>query len=196
MVDTGGEGLEQLYARLEEQSERLREHTRDLIEDIERRRVQARERDMDFATPNADDLLIKLKSANTPFFYFRSHNFRTPAPGTFYMAVGIDNPDPFPALFLFVHLFVGPGSFLEDVAQALTVADTRFPRLTEPGSPGLQISPFERRSVEFEVPLSGHLEESHYFGNLLLISQEPGRVGGVLDRMSFILRVRDTPVPG
>jgi hypothetical protein len=81
MVETGGEGLEELQGRLAELSERQAAHARELLDAIEKRRLEAREQGMNFAAPNADKILQRLKGGNTPFFWAMTWNFRTPAPG-------------------------------------------------------------------------------------------------------------------
>jgi hypothetical protein len=54
--------------------------------------------------------------------------------------VGISNPDPASWVWLFVHLFVGPGNMVADTGEALAPVDERFPRLTLPEFDGLQIA--------------------------------------------------------
>jgi len=195
LVETGGEGLEELSGRLAELSERHIEHARALVEDIEERRREARERDMNFAALDADQLLLRLKSARTPFLYASLSNYRTPSPGTFHAAVGVSNPDDVATVFLYVHFFVGPSSLVADIGQALELVDTRFPRAIEPDDPGLSIPPNDLQWVWFELPLSGHIEESHYIANILLIRQSPFELGELLDRGSILFKVRDTPMP-
>jgi hypothetical protein len=46
--------------------------------------------------------------------------------------VGIRNPDPSQAIWLFAHAWVGSGNVDPAVGTFLLNVDTRFPRLTEP----------------------------------------------------------------
>jgi hypothetical protein len=192
MVETGGDGLEQLYNRLAELSERQASHARDVVEAIAKRRLEARQRGMNFAAASADKILERMKAGRTPFLYGAAWNYRTPAAGTLSVAVGVDNPDPVQQSFLYVHLFVGPGNLAPDAVDGISLVDQRFPRATEPEFAGLFMSPFSETTLGFELPLSGRLEETHYFGNLFLIQQNPFALPGqVLDRVSFVFKVHD-----
>jgi hypothetical protein len=192
MVETGGEGLE----RLKELSDRQAAHARELLDVIEKRRDEAREQGMNFATLDADRLLDKLRGGNTPFLSWWAFNYRTPAPGTLTIWVGVDNPDPIDQWFLYLHFFVGPAALSGDLDHALAMVDARFPRAIEPEYAGLLMSPFEQTQLNFFLPISGQVEETHYLGNLLLIQlllgETPGRV---LDRESLVFKVRDAPAP-
>jgi hypothetical protein len=192
MAEAGSEGLEELKGRLAELSERQAAHARDLVDAIEKRRREAGEQGMNFAAPNADKILQRLQGGNTPFLYYWLWNYRTPAPGTLSISVGVDNPDPVQQFFVYAHFFVGPGSLSADVGQALTLVDTRFPRATEPEYVGLIMAPSEETSLFFQLPISGRIEQSHYFGNLLLLQVDPFTPPGtVLDRASLVFKIRD-----
>jgi hypothetical protein len=113
---------------------------------------------------------------------------------TLSLGVGVDNPDPVQQFFLYIHFFVGPGPLSADVGQALTSVDTRFPRAIEPAFAGLIMAPFEETSLFFQLPISGQIEDSHYFGNLLLLQLDPFTIPGVvLDRASVVFKISDRP---
>ena len=195
MTEVGGEGLEELGHRLGELSERQAAHARDLLDVIEKRRLEAREQGMNFAVPSADKIMHRLKGGNTPFFWGALWDYRVPAPGTLHISVGIDNPDPVAQFFIYTHLFVGPAILTADVEQALALVDTRFPRATQPEFAGLLMAPFEEDTLSFDLPISGRIEESHYLLNLLLIQMQPFELGQVLDRVTLVFKLRDRPGP-
>ena len=56
MAEVGGEGLEELRDRLGELSERQAEHGRELLDAIEKRRLEAREHGLDFVVPSPDKI--------------------------------------------------------------------------------------------------------------------------------------------
>jgi hypothetical protein len=195
MVEVGGEGLEELRHRLGELSERQAAHARDLVDAIEKRRLEAREQGMNFVALSADQILQRLKGGNTPFISGVVWNNRVPAPGTLHVIVDIDNPDPVHQIFIYTHLFVGPAGLSADVEQALALVDTRFPRATQPKFFGLIMDPYSRDTVRFDLPISGRIEESHYMANLFLVRLDPFEGGEVQDRVTFVFKLRDRPEP-
>ena len=172
MPEFGGEGLEQLHDQISQLSERQAANARRLVEEIEQRRREAREQDRNFAAPNAAQLLDKLQSANTPFFYYLSWSFSTPTPGTANLDMGVTNPDPVVAWPLFVHVFVGPANLSADVGQALALVDARFPRLTEPKFVGLILNPSDSAFLNFSIPVAANIAPSNYLGNCFLFRAE------------------------
>ena len=172
MLEFGGEGLEQLHDQISQLSERQAANARRLVEEIEQRRREAREQDRNFAAPNAAQLLDKLQSANTPFFYYLSWSFSTPTPGTANLDMGVTNPDPVVAWPLFVHVFVGPANLSADVGQALALVDARFPRLTEPKFVGLILNPSDSAFLNFSIPVAANIAPSNYLGNCFLFRAE------------------------
>jgi hypothetical protein len=194
MVEAGGEGLDEFAGRFAELSERQAAHARDLVDSIETRRREAREQGMNFAALNADKLLQKLNGGNTPFLAALVWNYRTPAPGSLRLSVLVDNPDPVVQPFIYVHFFVGPGTLSADISQAVTSVDSRFPRAIEPEFAGLIMAPFEETWLSFRLPISGRIEKSHYFGNMLLVQLDPTETpGAVLDRFSVVFKVSSKP---
>jgi len=61
MPEFGGEGLDQLQDRISQLSERQATNVRRLLEEIERRRGEAREQNRNFVAPDAAQLMDKLQ---------------------------------------------------------------------------------------------------------------------------------------
>jgi hypothetical protein len=173
MPEFGVEELEQLQDRISQLSERQAANARKLLEEIERRRREAREQDQNVVVPTAAQLLDRLQSANTPMFFFLGWNSSTPSPGTINLSVGVFNPDPVAA----------------DVGQALALVDARFPRLTEPEFFGLSLNPSDSATLNFSIAIPPNIEPSNYLGNCFLLNAGYFGVGQTLDRALFVFEV-------
>jgi hypothetical protein len=168
MPEVGGEGVEQLADYFAQLSERQAANARILLQEIERHRNEAREQGRNFAAPTRDQILDRLQSAHSPFFIGVGWGFPTPSPGTFYLETDIFNPDPVDQDALFVHVFIGPAGLVADAGQALALVDARFPRLTEPGWPGLALNPSGSAQLEFHIEIPAGIEPSNYLVNAFL----------------------------
>jgi hypothetical protein len=168
MPEAGGEGVEQLAGYFAQLSERQAANARILLQEIERHRNEARGQGRNFAAPTTEQILDRLQSAHSPFFSWVGWGVPSPSPGTFYLETGIFNPDPVGQDALFVHVFIGPASLVADAGQALALVDARFPRLTEPGWPGLALNPSGSAQLDFTIEIPASIEPSNYLVNAFL----------------------------
>jgi hypothetical protein len=141
MVEAGEERFDQLRDRLIESSQRRDSNIAGLVEEVQRRRDEAREQGRHFTAPTPKQLRAKLMKTNSPMIVSQSSDGSTSTPGIINYTVGINNPDPDTRIWLFIHLFVGPANLAPNVNNALTPVDERFPRLTEPEFDGLRLDP-------------------------------------------------------
>ena len=89
---------------------------------------------------SADDVVRKLKRVNSPMIVFQSWNSAAPG-GTVSYSLGIYNPDPTLAIWMFAHVWFGSGNvdpvtgtFLAQRRRALSPADPAGFRRAEPGA--------------------------------------------------------------
>jgi hypothetical protein len=188
MAEFVGEGLEELADGIAQLSERQATNARILLEEIQRRRNEAREQGRNFRAPTGAQVLDRLLSARSPFFSFLGWN-GTSSPGTINLQVGIMNPDPVTQFSLEVYVFVGPAALVADVGQALAVVDTRFQNLTEPPSFGLTLNPSATADLNFAVTVPNGIEPSNYMGNAFLFRDNGFGVADVFSRADFIFQV-------
>jgi hypothetical protein len=189
MPEVAGKGLEELADRIAQLSERQAANARILLEEIQRRRSEAREQGRNFSAPTGAQVLDRLRSARSPFIHFLEWPITTPSPGTMNLGVGIMNPDPVTQSSLEVYVFVGPAALVADVGQALAVADTRFHNLTEPPAFGLTLAPSATADLNFAVKVPDGIEPSNYIGNVFLFRDSLFDVSDVLSRADFIFQV-------
>jgi len=190
MSESRVEGLEQLEARLAEMSERRAANAQRLLADIEDLRREAREQGKHLVVRDTAQLLEKLQSTNTPFFGALGWNATTThSPGTFDFYVYFFNPDPTAYIWVYGHVFIGPALLPADVGQALALADTRFPRLTLPGYPGLNLQDGAGGRLDFSLPVPKNIEPTTYLGNCFLFFCRYFGVADYFDRCQFILEV-------
>jgi hypothetical protein len=188
MAEFIGEGLEELADRSAQLSERQAANARILLEEIQRRRSEAREQGRNFSAPTGAQVLDQLRSARSPMIFSMSWN-DTSSPGTVNLTVGVFNPDPVTQSLLEVYVFVGPATVVADVGQALAVADTRFQNLTEPPAFGLTLNPSTSADLNFAVEVPNGIQPSNYIGNAFLFSDPLYGVSDVLSRADFIFQV-------
>jgi hypothetical protein len=188
MPELVDKALEELADGIAQLSERRAANARILLEEIQRRRNEAREQGRNFRAPTGAQVLDRLLSAQSPFIFFLSWN-GTSSPGAVNLQVGIMNPDPVTQFSLEVYVFVGPAALVADVGQALAVVDTRFPKLTEPPAFGLTLNPSTTASLDFDVEVPNGIQPSNYMGNAFLYRDVGFGIGSVFDRQDFIFQV-------
>ncbi|HET9437477.1 MAG TPA: hypothetical protein VFO64_04695, partial [Gaiellaceae bacterium] len=92
-------------------------------------------------------------------------------------------------IWLFVHLFVGPGNMVANTGAALAPVDDRFARLTLPEFDGLQIASGATESLTFKLPVPAGVEQSNYLGNSFLFQSVWHDPGTYIDRGIFVFEV-------
>lgn len=144
-----------------------------------------------FTAVTPEDIERKLKHQNSPMIIFQTGSWVIPTPvgGTFSYNVGIYNPDPAPANWLFAHVWTGAGNIVATVGTYLLNVDTRFPRLTQPQYPGLSIGSGEAAMLSFSIKIPFNVEQTNYLGNCCLMRAYWNDVGTYLDRSLFVFTV-------
>jgi hypothetical protein len=93
---------------------------------------------------------------------FQSWTSGASAGGTIKYTIGIYNPDPVDAMWMFGHVFVGPANSVSDIGAALLAVDTRFPRLTMPAFAGLTIAPGTTATLSYAIHVPTSVQPSNY----------------------------------
>jgi hypothetical protein len=166
----------------------LEEKAKKILAEIDQKRKVAKEKRMNFTAVTEKQIYQKLTKKGSPIIVSQSWG---PAPpgGTINYTVGINNPDPYQQIWLFCHVFVGPGNMVADVGEALCTVDTRFPRLTLPKFFGLQIDPDTTDYLNFSIPIPVGIESTNYMGNCFLFKATWHDIGEYLDRGLFVMTV-------
>ena len=130
----------------------------------------------------------KLKRVNSPIFAFLGWNSTSPG-GTVNLNVGVFNPDPTAAIWLFAHVWVGSGNVDPTVGTFLLNVDTRFPRLTEPPFSGLTLAAGASATLSYALQVPSTVEKTNYLGNASLMQLNWFDVGLDLERAAFVFAV-------
>lgn len=141
-----------------------------------------------FTSVTPEEIEKKLKRVNSPIIVSQGWNFTTPG-GTVNYSLGIFNPDPVQAIWLFAHVWVGSGNVDPVVGTFLLNVDTRFPRLTEPVFDGLSLAPGAFGTLNFALKVPASVEKTNYLGNSCLMQFNWHDVGTYLDRGVFPFQV-------
>lgn len=167
--------------------DQIKQHVLAVEKAVEQLRQQAK--GGNFTALNAKEVERKLNRVNSPFITGQGWNHTTQG-GTVNLILGIYNPDPFQAYFLHAHAWVGSGNADPVVGTFLTNVDTRFPRLTQPEFPGLQLAPGASTVLSFSLTVPASVDDSNYLGNTCLMMVDFHDVGTYLDRSVFPFRVQ------
>ncbi len=92
---------------------------------IEQHRRQTA-KDLNFTSVTPEDVARKLERVNSPFIVSQGWNGTTPG-GTINFSLGIYNPDPVQAIWLYAHVWVGSGNVDPVVGTFLNNVDARSP---------------------------------------------------------------------
>ncbi len=115
-------------------------------------------------------------------------NSTTPG-GTINYNLGIYNPDPTQAIWLFAHVWIGSGNVDPVTGTFLLNVDTRFPRITQPQLDGLSLAPGASSVLKFSFKVPATIEKTNYIGNSCLMNFNWHDVGTYLDRGVFVFAV-------
>ena len=135
-----------------------------------------------------EDIRKKFKRVNSPMIVFQGWNSTSPG-GTVNLNVGIYNPDPTLAIWLFAHVWVGSGNIDPTLGTFLLNVDTRFPRLTEPPFFGLTLAAGASATLSYALKVPSTIEKSNYLGNTCLMQFNWFDVGLDLERAAFVFTV-------
>lgn len=173
---------------LQERVSRESRIAKSVLEEIGRRRSEAERDGRCFSAVTEQQLLQKLRSAKSPMIVWQSWGSGSPG-STIQYNVGITNPDPTDAVWLFGHVFVGAANIAPDISDALSAVDTRFPRLTMPAFSGLTVKAGETVHLEFKLTIPVGVEKTNYMGNVVLYQATWHDPAVYLDRGLFVFAV-------
>lgn len=170
--------------------DQIKEHTKKILEVIEQQKKLVKKGE-GFTAVTAEDIERKLQRTNSPMIVSQSGSWTgsTPRGGTFTYNLGLYNPDPTQAVWLFTHVWVGSGNVDPTVGTFLLNVDTRFPRLTLPGFAGLTLAPGASTVLNFTMSVPSTVDRTNYIGNSCLMQFNWHDVGTYLDRGVFVFTV-------
>jgi hypothetical protein len=143
---------------------------------------KARFKGQNFTEVKPEDIDRMLKRVNSPMIVFQGWSGSAPAGGMINYNVGIWNPDPTQAIWLFAHAWVGSGNVDPVVGTFLLNVDPRFPRLTEPAFAGASINPSTSLTLTFNLHVPAGVEHTNYLGNTCLMQFNWHDIGSYLAR--------------
>lgn len=164
----------------------IKEHIRSIEKAVEKHKRENKGEHFTSVTP--DEIERKLKRINSPMIVSQGWSSTTPG-GTFNYGLGIYNPDPTQAIWLFAHVWVGSGNVDPTVGTFLLNVDTRFPRLTLPKFFGLTLAPGASATLNFAIKVPTSVEKTNYIGNSCLMQFNWHDIGKYLDRGVFVFEV-------
>jgi hypothetical protein len=141
-----------------------------------------------FTSVSPDEIEKKLKRVKSPMIVSQGWG-NTTAGGAVNYNLGIYNPDPAQAIWLFAHVWVGSGNVDPTVGTFLLNIDTRFPRLTQPTFDGLKLAAGASVTLNFVLKVPSAAEKTSFFGNSCLMQFNWHDVGTYLDRGIFVFTV-------
>ncbi len=141
-----------------------------------------------FTSVSEEELESKFQRVNSPMIVSQGWN-HTNQGGAVNYDLGIYNPDPVQAIWVFAHVWVGSGNIVANVGDFLLNVDTRFPRLTEPGFAGLTLAPNANTTLSFTLQVPASVDETNYLGNSCLFGLNWHDVGTYYDRGVFVFNV-------
>lgn len=167
-------------------AEQIKEHVQEIEKAVEKHKHEHKSEHFTSVTPA--EIEKKLKRVNSPMIVSQGWNNTTPG-GTVNYSVGVYNPDPTQAIWLFAHVFVGSGNVDPTVGTFLLNVDTRFPRLTQPAFAGLTLASHASATLSFALKVPSTVEKTNYLGNTCLMNFNWHDVGLYLDRSVFVFAV-------
>lgn len=164
----------------------IKEQTRRIQKAIEKHRQENMGEHFTAVTP--EEIKKKLKRVKSPIIVSQGWNSSTPG-GTVNYSLGLYNPDPTQAIWLFAHVWVGSGNVDPTIGTFLLNVDTRFPRLTQPTFDGLTLGAGASATLSFALEVPSTVEKTKYLGNSCLMQFNWHDVGTYLDRGIFVFEV-------
>jgi hypothetical protein len=164
----------------------IKEHTARIQAATEKFKHEGKKQHFLAITP--EEIEKKFKRVNSPFIVSQGWNDTTPG-GTVNLAVGIYNPDPTEAIWLFAYVAIGSGNVDPVTGTYLLNVDPRFPRLTEPQFAGLTLAPGASTQLNYALQVPATVDATNYLGNTTLMQFNWFDVGTFLDRANFVFNV-------
>jgi len=153
---------------------------------IEKHERENKEEHFTAITP--EEIEKKLKRVKSPMIVSQAWGDATLG-GTVNYNLGIFNPDPIQAIWLFAHVWVGSGNVDPTVSTFLLNADIRFPRLTQPKFSGLTLAAGASATLSFVLEIPSVVEKTNHLGNSCLMEFNWHDVGTYLDRGVFVFAI-------
>jgi hypothetical protein len=167
-------------------SQEIKEKVKKVQDAIEKHKRENKEENFTGLTP--EEIEKKLKRANSPIIVSQGWGSTVPG-GTVNYSLGVHNPDPTQANWLFAHVWVGSGNVDPDVGTFLDNVDPRFPRLTQPAFSGLTLAAGGSSTLSFALKVPDTAEKTNYIGNSCLMRFNWHDIGTYLDRGVFVFAV-------
>ena len=164
----------------------IKEHTKKILEVVKKQKSDNKEEFFTGVTP--EEIEKKFQRINSPMIVSQSWGGTTPG-GSINYNLGIYNPDPTTAIWLFAHVFVGSGNVDPVTGTFLSNIDARFPNLTLPAPTGLTLAPGASATLSFTLKVPATVEKTNYIGNSCLMQVNWHDVGTYLDRGVFVFNV-------
>jgi hypothetical protein len=141
-----------------------------------------------FTSITPEEIEKKFERVNSPMIISQGWNSTTPG-GTVNYSLGIYNPDPTQAIWLFAHVAVGSGNVDPVTGTFLLNVDPRFPRLVQPAFDGLTLASGASAVLSYALKVPTTAEKTNYLGNSCLMQFNWHDVGKYLDRSVFVFAV-------
>lgn len=164
----------------------IKEQTAKIQEVVEKQKRENKGEHFTAITP--EEIEKKLKRVKSPMIVSQGWGNTTPG-GTVNYQLGLYNPDPTQAIWLFAHVWVGSGNVDPTVGTFLMNVDARFPHLTEPKFAGLTLAAHASATLSFALKVPTGVEKTNYVGNSCLMAFNWHDVGTYLDRGVFVFTV-------
>jgi hypothetical protein len=164
----------------------IKDHIQKIQKIVEKQKHEVKDEHFTGITP--EQIEEKFKRVNSPMIVFQGWNSTTPG-GTVNYSLGIYNPDPTTAIWLFAHVWVGAANVDPTTGTFLLNVDTRFPNLTEPAFDGLTLTSGATATLRFSLKVPAGIEKTNYLGNSCLMQFNWHDVGLYLDRGVFVFAV-------
>jgi len=164
----------------------IKEHVQKIQAAIERMKRETKGEHFTSITP--EQIEKKFKRVNSPMIISQSWNSTSPG-GTVNYNLGVYNPDPTQAIWLFAHVAVGSGNVDPVTGTFLLNVDPRFPRLTQPPFDGLVLASGASATLSYALKVPATVEKTNYLGNSCLMQFNWHDIGTYLDRSVFVFGV-------
>lgn len=168
----------------------IKEQTARILEVVEEHKRLVKKGE-GFTAVTPEDIERKLTRTNSPMIVSQTGSWTVPTPagGTFTYNLGLFNPDPTDAVWLFAHVWVGSGNVDPVPGTFLLNVDPRFPRVTLPAFAGLTLPANGSTVLTFNIKVPARVQKTNYLGNSCLMQVNWHDVGQYLDRGVFVFTV-------
>src|SRR5919112_1028198 len=159
----------------------------DIDREVELLKEEAQHQGFRFSSLSEEDLVRKIRgeTSRSPFILGEGWSHGTPGSSASY-SVSLSNPDPTGYYPLYVTIFFGAANFLDDIGEAISGRDLRWPYLTSQAF-GLASGATTTRNFQYTIPTNIPL--STYPGNAVFWRGSFHDKGTFFDRGFFDVSV-------